>query len=533
MDERHRQLEWRDYRDLVARRRWVLIGALLVCGLGATACAGLWPMRYRSEALVLVERQDVPKQYVQPNVTEGASERLASIRQQVLSRTRLETLIGRYDLYPKDSRRLDRYKLVDEMREDIRVVPVSTAGGRELTAFRIEYTYDSPRIAQQVAGDLTSEFINESLEARTAASVATTSFLETKLAEARKELNDQQKRLREFNAHNLGELPGEQQGNVEILTSLESQLYGESNALDRAERQRIYLSSLAAAYHRARRQTAANASGANDGATPPAVIGKTIAGLTARLATLEAKYTTNYPDVVRVREQLAEWRKMRRKAAAPGHPSTAHVPATSAAEAPAAGDSPAPNLAEVRSRLKATDAEIAYHQRRIARLRRRIAGTETRLRLTPLRQQQLADLTRDYQNARDNYQSLLQKKLQSALATSLEKREEGERLRVIDPPSLPRQPVSPNRLEIILAGWALGLTAGVGLVAAEEMTDQTLRGASDVREVLPCPLLARLPVLRSPAEERRRKWIRIGEIFLIALLMLASTGLAIYVSLAA
>jgi succinoglycan biosynthesis transport protein ExoP len=529
MDEKPRQLEWRDYRDLVARRRWVLIGALVVCGLGATACAGLWPVRYRSEALVLVERQDVPKQYVQPNVTEGASERLASIRQQVLSRTRLESLIDRYNLYAKDSRRLDRSQLVDEMRKDIGVVPVSTGGGRELTAFRIEYTYDSPRMAQQVAGDLTSEFINESLEARTAASVATTSFLEAQLAEAQKELNDQQARLRDFNARNLGELPGEQQGNVEILTNLESQLYAESNALDRARQQRIYLASLAAAYSRAARQTTANASGANSAATPTAVIDKTITDLTARLATLEAKYTANYPDVVRVRAQLAEWQAMRRKAAA-GESRSSRAAET---EAPAADDSTAPNLAEVQSRLKATDAEIAYHQRQVAGLRRRIAGTETRLRLTPLREQQMADLTRNYQNARDNYQSLLQKKMQSALATSLEKREEGERLRVIDPPSLPQQPVSPNRLEIILAGWAVGLAAGVGLVAAEEMTDQTLRGTSDVRDMLPCPLLARLPVLRSPAEERRGKWMHIGEIFLIALLMLASAGFAIYVWLAA
>ena len=224
MDEKQRQLEWRDYWEVVTRRRWVLAGALFACALAATVGADLWPVRYRSEALVLVERQDVPKEYVQPNVTTGARERLASIRQQVLSRTRLESLIDRYGLYPKKAGHLDRYKLVGEMRKDIRVVPVDTAGGRSLTAFRIEYTYDSPRLAQQVAGDLTSEFINESLQARTEASVATTSFLEAQLAEAQKERSDQQARLANCNARNLGELPGEQQGNVQILTSLESQL---------------------------------------------------------------------------------------------------------------------------------------------------------------------------------------------------------------------------------------------------------------------------------------------------------------------
>ncbi|MDE3137221.1 MAG: hypothetical protein KGL59_11650, partial [Acidobacteriota bacterium] len=183
MDERQRQIEWRDYWEVMTRRRWMVLGALFICGTAATIGVDLWPVRYRSEALVLVERQDVPKEYVQPNVTSDASERLASIRQQVLSRTRLESLIARYRLYPGDAARLDPGKLVDEMRKDIRVVPVATKGGRDLTAFRIEYTYDSPRVAQQVAGDLTSEFINESLEARTDASVATTNFLESQLAD--------------------------------------------------------------------------------------------------------------------------------------------------------------------------------------------------------------------------------------------------------------------------------------------------------------------------------------------------------------
>jgi succinoglycan biosynthesis transport protein ExoP len=529
MDKRQRQLEWRDYWDVVKRRRWALLGALFLCGVAGTTGADLWPVRYRSEALILVERQDVPKEYVQPNVTADAGERLESIRQQVLSRTRLESLVARYGLYPRDAARLDRDKLVDEMRKDIRVLPVSTDGGRDLTAFRIEYTYDSPRVAQQVAGDLTSDFINESLAARNDASVATTNFLESQLAEAQKALDDQQTRLNEFSARYLGELPGQQQSNVEILTGLQSQLYAESNALEQAKQQRIYLASLAAAYGREER-----ASGAEGGATPLAVIDKTIADLDARLTALEAKYTAKYPDVVRTRQQLDEWQAMRRKAAAAQNtPATEAGPAAGTGDAAGAADSLAPNLDEVRSRLKATEAEIGYHTNQIAELRKRIAGTESRLRLAPLRQQQLADLTRDYQNARDNYQSLLTKKLQSALATSLEKREEGERLRVVDPPSLPQQPVSPNRLEIILAGWAAGLAAGVGLVAAGEMSDQTLRGTNDIREMLPCPLLARLPVLLSPADVRRRAWMRVAEIAGLTLLAVASAGFAIHVVLAA
>jgi succinoglycan biosynthesis transport protein ExoP len=523
-EKEKQQLNWRDYWEVIARRRWILLGVLFVAGLAGTLGADLWPVRYRSEALILVERQDVPSHYVQPNVTSDVQQRLQAITQQVLSRTRLDRMITQFGLYPKDSKRFGREKLIEKMRDDIDVVPVLTADRNHLTAFRILYTHDNAQTAQQVVNELTSEFINESLRARTQASMATTDFLQTQLNEATKQLASEEAKLRSYKTKYLGELPEQQQTNMQILSSLEAQLYAESNARDRAEQQRIYLESLASAYR-----------GINDhdtspiaSATPLTVIDKTIADLQQQLTALEAKYTPNYPDVVRVRDQLAEWKARRKKAA-----TQAKASPTGASAGNAAPDVSNADMAELQSRLKANAAEIALHKRQVDRLRQQILDAQSRLRLTPLRAQELAQVTRDDHNAREQYQTLLQKKLQSELATNLEKREEGERYRIIDPPSLPQKPVSPNRLEIVLGGWALGLGAGIGLVALEETTDETLRGDADVRALVPCPVLANLPILRSPGQERRRKWARIAEIGGIVLLALASTGLGIFVCLAA
>jgi len=115
----------------------------------------------------------------------------------------------------------------------------------------------------------------------------------------------------------------------------------------------------------------------------------------------------------------------------------------------------------VESRLKATKAEIDNYQAEAKKLRARMDDFESRLNLTPLREQELAEVTRNYDNSRQNYQSLLQKKLQSELATNLEKRQQGEQFHIIDPANLPLKPAKPNRLEIVIIGWALGL--GVGL----------------------------------------------------------------------
>jgi polysaccharide chain length determinant protein (PEP-CTERM system associated) len=511
------ELEWSDYRDVLTRRRWLLLGALFAVAIAAALGAWLWPVRYESRSLVLVEPQAVPKQYVQPNVSTRPSERLAAIRQQVLSRTRLESLIARYHLYAGGTPDAAANRRVARMRRAIDVVPVKTPGGGPLTAFRIEFRYADARMAQQVTSDLTSQFINDSLEARTRASQATTNFLTAQLAHAENQMNAAQAQLARFKEQYLAELPSEQQSNLAILGNLQAQLYAETNARDRAGQQRIYLESLEGTY-RAAARPAANGSAPEE----TAALDGAIARLEEKLAALEARYTPDYPDVVRARAQLARWKAMRSKEAA----ASGAEAASPAAAAPAAASL---DLAQTQSRLKATRAEIRFHTAQIAVLRRRIAETEARLRLAPLRQQKLDELTRDDQDARQNYQSLLAKKIQSQLATSLEMREQGERLRVIDPASLPERPASPNRLEIVLAGWAAGLAVGIGLVAAGEIADPRVRGAFDVEGALSCPVLVHLPMLRSPAAERRRRWRIAGETTAMVLLACASAALSVYV----
>src|SRR5207244_11313375 len=133
-----------------------------------------------------------------------------------------------------------------------------------------------------------------------------------------------------------------------------------------------------------------------------------------------------------------------------------------------------------------------------------------------IREQQRSEVTRNYENSRQYYQSLLQKKLESELATNLEKRQQGERFRIIDPPSLPQTPHEPNRVIIILVGWVAGIFAGVGLTTLRESTDDTLR-SEDLGHITRFPVLARIPVLRSPSEQARQTWDRTVDVAGVAL----------------
>ena len=510
-------LNFRNYWAMVVRRRWSLLGPFFLLGLASFLVAHFWPVRYRSDALILVEQQKVPEKYVTANVTSDLSDRLQSITQQILSRTRLQRLIEQLNLYPKLRTHATVDEVVDTMRGDIRIELVEPPKHHdELNAFRIYYTAGSPRVAQQVTNELTSLFIEQNLEARTQQSVSTTNFLENQLEEARKDLAKQEEQLREYKMRFLGELPQQEQSNFQILGSQEAQLAATNAALERAEQQRIYLESMRAEY-----EAMQSSLGGDTPADPVAVADKALHDLRKQLTDLEAQYTTHHPDVDRTKEAIAQWEDLRQRAVA-----------EQAANTKAGTDSPkptsSPTLAEVESRLKALKAETANYQRTMDALRAEISESQSRLRLTPLREQQLSEVTRNYEDSRQYYQSLLQKKLQSELATNLEKREQGEQFRIIDPPSLPEKPVEPNRVQIILIGWAAGLCLGLALTTVREITDDTLRNEEEIQESTQLAILVRLPVLYSPRQDSHRKWRIRFEVAGVTLLILLSVAMSIY-----
>lgn len=523
MNEKQRlQPEWRDYWDMIVRRRWVLLGAFFMAGLIGTVAAALWPVRYRSEALILVDRQGVPSDYVRPNVVGNVQQQLQSITQLVLSRTRLKQLITKYHLYTGGPGPKDVDSLVRRMRKDIQVEPILASNHEELTAFRVSFIADTPTLAQEVNNDLTAQFINRSLESQTQQSVATTSFLKSELDAAAKQLSQAGQALQKYKTRYLGELPEQQPSNVNILSGYEAQLYAETNALDRSEEQRVYLQTLLSTY---KKEYAPSSTGALPGATRLEIIDKMIHSLQAQLANLEAEYTPKYPEVEKVKANLKGWEQRRKEALE----TSADPTKAKSKDSAVISESNAPALVDVEGRLESNKEETAYHERQIKALKEKIGELQARLRVTPLREQQLEEVTRNYQNAQAHYQQLLKKQLQSQLATSLVEREQGERFRMVDPPSLPRRPALPNRLEIVLSGWAVGLGAALGMVAIKETTDDRVRGAADVQELVPLPILARVPVLLSPSRARRVSVLKYLEIIGIIVLALAAAGFGLYV----
>jgi polysaccharide chain length determinant protein (PEP-CTERM system associated) len=522
------KVDFKEYWALARRRCWYFIIPFFVGWAVVFVIAWLLPPVYRSGTLILVEQPSVPQQYVVPNISSSLQDRLNNMTQQILSRTRLLHIIDSLNLYARDRARTSPDAILERMRKDIEIELVRATDPQVVTAFNIYYSSENPHVAQQVTSELTNLFIRENLEAREQQSENTTKFLESQLTDARTSLAAQELRLRNYKDQYLGELPGQLQSNIQILSGLQGQLQAEQEILSRAKQQNAYLESLLSQYRTL--ETSLNSGGTNVPVGLPA-IDQELDRLRAQLADLSSHYTDRHPDVRKLKEQIAKAERLKEKL-------TADLKAKAAA--PQGSDSSGPEVSnyadfketaavvEVRSQLKANQFEMSNRQRSINNLEARIAEYQGRLNRTPVREQQLADIMRDYDQSRANYDSLLAKKNQSEMATNLEKRQQGENFRMIDPPSLPNKPYSPNRFKLACIAVFAGLVLGVVSAGGAEFLDDRIYNEDKLKKLLPAAVIAEIPPVVSLHEEksqRRQVWLAGLTGCLVVMMMLAGAAL--------
>ena len=490
------------YLGIVRRRHLLFLIPLFVGWALVWGASWVLPPRYQSTTLILVEQPTMPKDYVTPNVNDDLQERMQSITQQILSRTRLLHIIDQLNLYADARSRPSPDQTVERMRKDIDIELVRDARN-QITAFNVSYSSRDPHLAQQVTSELTNLFINENLEVRQQQSEDTTKFLESQLESARKTLSDQEDKIRLFKAQHPGELPAQVGSNLQILAGLQSQLQTEEDALNAAKQQRVYLETLVNQYRSL--QSAPKGTGGTPNVGLPA-IDEELDKLRAQLADLSSHYTERHPDVRKLKQQIAETEKTRdrivadlkAKASTPADPNAASI-------VPAEIGDPSSPMAQLQGQLQSNRAEIANRERAVADLKAKVGDYQVRLNQEPIREQQLSDLTRGYEQSKLNYDELLKKKNESAMATSMELLQQGERFRVIDPPSLPVKPEFPNRLKFCGIGLGIGLALGAVVAGAFEMMDDRIYDEKELQKLLPIAVISEIPAVESAGDQQRQR----------------------------
>lgn len=553
-----------EYLSILRRHRGMALIVSLSALLVTVVIALAWPPVYRSTATILIEQQEIPPDLVRSTVSTYAAQRIQTINQRVMTRTNLTEIIKKYDLYAKKRRTEPMEVVIEKMRDDVKLNMVSAdvvdprngQPTKATIAFTLSYENETPQLAQKVANELTSLFLNENLSSRREMATQASDFITEEANRVSDQISKLESQLAKFKERNGDSMPDLMQFNMQLAERVDRELSDVEQNLRSLKERRIYLESQLAQV---------NPSGAAYSDS-----GERILGPVDRLKTLRAKYiglsaiyAPDHPDLVRMRKEIASLEaevgqtgsatkdleksltSVRgelaedRKRYGDGHPTVQRlerqVDALEKALAKQQAqpdvntivtkDADNPAYIQLQTQLQTVEAETTSLQQKQADLQAKLQDIDKRVAESPLVERKYRELTRDYDNAWAKYKELKAKQMEAKLGEALETERKGERFTLIDPPVLPEKPASPNRLAIMLLGAVLSLGGGVGTVAVRDVADGTVRGERGVTELIEMPPLAGIPYIETDEERRRRKFMRIG--IAVALLATLATAVAL------
>ena len=477
-----------DYWHMILRRKWLVLAIFFACvGVGGILCV-VWPESYRSSTLILVESQKIPEDYVKTLIGSNIEERLSSIQQQVMSRTLLTQMVQEFGLYPEAVRRDGNEAVIERLRKDIRVATSVTrsARGGGIDAFSISFAHPNPQLAMKVTARLASQFIEENLRSREQLVAGASEFIEQELAMAKERLEAQEQSISLFKTKYMGELPEQVPANLSALDRLSLQHGTTLDALQRAADRLSLIEKTFKEYVALGPVTAGTVQGAGGAIVVDSPLLR-LKELERNLTILEAEYKDNYPDIIALKQEIQALKAQVAKTVVENKESAKATMLTNETQPIDA------YLRELGRQREESKLEIASLKERLLRTKDQMKEYEARVEKAPAREQELMLLERDYGNLKENYRSLLDKKLNARLSENLEKRQKGEQFRILDPANLPQKPEMPDRLKIMLLALVLGCGSGVGVVVALEFFGPVFRRSDDVESLLQLRVLASIP----------------------------------------
>lgn len=461
-------------RMIWKRRYLILCGSVVL-----TAIAGFFikqmPNVYRADAVIIVDSQKIPEKFVSSTVQASLSDSMSAISQQVLNSVKLEEVIREFDLYPVERKTKAIEEVVAQFRKDLPITLERSFGGGKPSAFRITYEGTNAQLVVNVVNRVADMFVHENRKTRESRAEGTSDFMSARMAESQKSLDRQESNLSQFKMRWAGELPQQEPALLGALNRLEVELQGNREAITRAQQSKILLestlrfaeSSLAAALRSAEPppvfQAAQSKTQNSEAISSPVQLRSDL--LRTRLAALRRRYQDDHIEVRRLRNEIeevvAEEQEAAKVAAATVKPKTnasASQPVLSATVSPqliAEINRERERIANTKTQLELIEREFEAKGAERQRIMREISDYQHRVEVLPIREQQMASLTRDYENTKTEYRSLLDKKMSAVMAADMERQGQSERFTIADAARLPEGHVKPRRTVMVL-GAALG-----------------------------------------------------------------------------
>jgi succinoglycan biosynthesis transport protein ExoP len=495
-----------DIMQILRKRRWSLILPMAAVFLAAVAAALLWPPTYRATSTILIEEQEIPREFVAATVTSYAEQRLQNLNQRIMSSTRLLEIVSRFNLYADKREKWTTEEIVEKMRKDIKFQTISAdvidrRTGRPTAAtiaFSVSYEGGAADTVLQVANVLASLFLEENMKVREQQTAGASKFLEEEGAVVQQAMAALEAKIANYRGKNINSLPEMLQANLQTQDRLERDITQLNDQLRGLKEKEGYLTTQLASIP-------PELDNRDPGFVDPEW--NRLNGLRAKLLDLTSRYSDAYPDVIKTKAEIAEMEKrVKPPVAAPDK-------------------SPNPAYITLSAQLAGIQSDIDSVKRQIGDLNKQVKDMRYRTAATPKVEEDLKALLIDRNNTQLKYDDLMKKLMESRVAQGLEKGQLGERFSLVDPARLPEKPISPNRLAIILIGLLLGIGSGVGTASLREFADQSARNPEELERATGLPVLATIPRIVTCGESRKQLHRKI--LIYVGIVLAICAGLAL------
>lgn len=471
-----------DIKRVLRKHWWILPACALGLGVTAVVVATQLPKQYTSQTLVLVARPAVSEEVVKHVVTEDFTQRLAAMKGKILSRSRLEPVIEKFNLYAPDRSKVHMEDLIERLRGAITITPLEAMPGIQysnLPGFSVNVTFGDPQMAQQICTEVTSMFMEQDARDINEKAKTTTSFIDQQLGEAKTKLDEQDEKLAQFKRQHIGSLPEEDQRNLGLLGSLNAELDSTNQAMTRTQQDKGFNETLLS-------QQEASWKASQKGENPESLEDQ-LHTRQEQLTVLLSRYTPEHPDVVKLKSEIEDLKRKIDES-----PNATDTPKSRKVTEP-------PQIQQLRAKIQQADQTFAELVKRQAKIQDQIRVIESHIESSPMVEMQLKELTRNHQNALDFYNELLKQRNVADMDRDLISQQQSEHFSVLDPPSLPNSPSFPKMVNFAGGGFGGGMVLGLVILYLLMAMDKTLHSEREVETYLKLPVLASLPVLESLA----------------------------------
>ena len=554
-----------DLKGLIRRRKKSFVLSFLSVIFMAFLIAFVLPPIYLSQSTILIEDQQIPREYVQTTITGFVEERLQVITQQIMSRSRLMEIINRFNLYQEMRDRYTTEEIIGKMRDDIHLETISAEvmdrrTGRPTAAtiaFTLSYEGKNPSTVQKVSNVLASFYLEQNLKSREQRASNTTIFLQQESDALKGQIDAIENKISEFKSAHIGELPEYNALNLQAITQLNRDVDHIEMQINSLKERKILLEGQIA----------------NVDPLSPIVTdegkammhpGERLKYLRLQLISLQSTLSEKHPDMKKLKKEIHELQQQVEESDAsiekvkrlnaltgqlaamkgksgPKHPDVVrlskevevlgkeveNIRAEKVSQDLIEQKPDNPAYINLKTQIVSVEIQSTGLLEEKQQIEKEIAKYQRKIGNVPVVEKEFNKLIRDYENAKYKYNEIMAKLMEAKVAQGMEETQRGERFTIIDPGQLPEKPYKPNRLAILLIGFVLALGAGVGVSAVRENLDTSIKTAEELGQLTNVPVLSVISMMQSDEEVRARR-IKWAVIILAAIGILVATLLIVH-----